>query len=81
MRPVLNQRFDLTGGEYTRLLRLSIFGKLVPIGNWRGGPGLRCLITLAVLHYLGETLYRLKDRYGHRLGPIRRLAARMLKRH
>ncbi len=80
MKPVLNNRFDLTGNEMSRLLRLSAFGKFIPIGNLRGGPGLRCLVVLSVLHYFGYPVYFIKAKYGHRLGKIKALAKRVLRR-
>lgn len=80
MRPVLNGRYDLGGNELFRLLKIGFFGKIVPIGNLRGGPGMRCLAVLFVLHYLGHLLYWFNARYGHRLGTIKRLAERLRSR-
>ena len=79
MKTVLNKRYDLSGIELLRTFKLAALGKIVPLGNWRGGPGLRCLMVLALLHYLGNPLYRLKARYGHQLGAIRRIANRLRK--
>jgi hypothetical protein len=76
MKTVFNRRFDLAGNEASRLIRLSSFGKLVPIGNWRGGPGLRCLIVVSTLHYLGYPLYWLNAKYGHKLGYLKRILKR-----
>lgn len=74
MKNTLNKRFDLTGNEFTRLLGMSMFGKFVPIGNLRGGPGARCLVVLTLLHYLGYPGYWLMAKYGHRLQFLKRLA-------
>lgn len=76
MKPAMNTRFELTGNEMSRLLRLSAFGKFVPIGNLRGGPGLRCLLVLSVLHYLGYPAYLVKIKYGHRLGIVKTMLRR-----
>ena len=73
MKTVLNKRFDLTGNEFSRLLKLSLFGKIVPIGNLRGGPGVRCLAVLTLLHYLGYPGYWILARYGHRLQFLKRV--------
>ena len=73
MKPVLNKRYDLTGSELSRLGKMTLFGKIVPVGNLRGGPGVRCLATLTVLHYFGGTLYWLQARYGHRLRWVRKI--------
>ncbi len=73
----MNNRFELTGNEMSRLLKLSAFGKFVPIGNLRGGPGARCLVVLSVLHYFGYPAYLIKMKYGHRLGFIKGIMRRI----
>jgi hypothetical protein len=77
MKTVLNKRYDLTGNELSRVGKNILFSKFIPIGNLRGGPGLRCLFTLSILHYFGGVLYWVQARYGHRLQPLRRLAAKI----
>lgn len=77
MKKVVNKRFDLTGNEFSRLLGMSLFAKFMPIGNLGGGPGLRCLIVLTLLHYLGYPGYWVVAKYGHRLKFIKRLANKL----
>lgn len=77
MKPVFTRRFDLEGNELSRMLKIAMFGKIIPIGNLRGGPGARCLVVLTLLHYLGHPLYWLQARYGHRLNMFRRLLHRL----
>ena len=76
MKPIFNKQYDLRGNEISRLGRTALFSKFIPIGNLRGGPGARCLITLSVLHYTGGVLYWVQARYGHRLLPLRTLVSR-----
>lgn len=73
MKASLNRRFDLHGNELSRLIKIFIFNKIVPIGNLRGGPGLRCVVILGVLHYFGAILYTVQARYGRKLELFRRL--------
>lgn len=80
MRSVFTRRFDLDGNELSRLLKIAMFGKIVPIGNLRGGPGARCLAVLALLHYMGYPLYWINARYGHRLNMLRRLMTKIRRR-
>lgn len=77
MKPVFTSRFDLDGNELSRLLKVALFGKIVPVGNLRGGPGARCLVVLSLLHYLGYPLYLVNARYGHRLSRVKRLAQKL----
>lgn len=80
MKTVLNKRFELQGNSHFRLLRLAIFQRIIPIGNLRGGPGVRCLVILTILHYLGYPLYALNFRYGHRLGRLKALLNKFRQR-
>lgn len=77
MKKVFNKRYDLTGNEISRLLRIAAFGKIIPIGNLRGGPGLRCLTVLTILHFLGHPIYLVNVKYGQRLGPFKRILRRL----
>jgi hypothetical protein len=77
MKPALNSRFELTGNEMLRLVKICAFGKLVPIGNLRGGPGARCLCVVTILHYFGYAGYYLKAKHGHRLGLITSMIRRI----
>lgn len=77
MNRSLNRRFDLAGNELSRLLKLAIFGKFIPLGNLWGGPGARCLVILSILHYLGYPLYLVVAKYGHRLHVPRRIVAKL----
>lgn len=73
MKKALNNRYDLRGSELSRVGKITLFSKLIPTGNMRGGPGARCLFTLAVLHYFGGSLYWVQARYGHQLRRVRKL--------
>jgi hypothetical protein len=75
MNGVLNKRYDLNGLEISRLVKFAIMAKFVPMGNFRGGPGARCLSVLLVLHFFGYPLYFFKARYGMHLGPLKRMVA------
>ncbi len=52
------QKFDMGRGESGRIMRLAALNKIVPMGNFGGGPGFRCLLVLFVLHH-GSLLFRL----------------------
>ena len=70
MKTIRTDRQDLAGFGIFRVMRLLILSRLVPLGNLAGGGGLRCLVTLAVLHAFGKPLFRLLVRYEHRLHSL-----------
>ena len=60
---VLNRRYDLTGNSIFRVFRYQLLAKFIPMGNYRGGPGLKCMLVLGVVHYFGKPLFGLLARY------------------
>jgi hypothetical protein len=77
MKRLLNSRYDITGNELLRLVKLSLLARFVPVGNLRGGPGLRCLAVMSLLHYLGAPMYTILVRYGHKSRIVRRIANKL----
>jgi hypothetical protein len=77
MNRAFNKRYDIKGLEILRLLKIALLSKFVPMGNFRGGPGGRCLVVLIFLHYFGYPLYYILIRHGQRLGPLRRIVAKL----
>ena len=80
MNGVLNKRYDLKGLEISRLVKFAIMAKLIPMGNFRGGPGARCLSVLLVLHFFGYPLYFFHARYGKHLLPLKRIIGKYRNR-
>ncbi len=71
-RPV-NKRYDLAGNGLLRVVKLSAIARFVPVGNLRGGPGIRCLAVLGILHYFGGILYCILAKYGHKIIFLKRM--------
>jgi hypothetical protein len=78
MKTVLTGRYDLQGNEVSRLGKTALLSKWLPLGNFRGGPGGRCLLTLVVLHYFGGIIYFILAKYGDRLALLRNMKKRFL---
>ncbi len=55
--------YDISGNTITRVLRFNLLNKIVPIGNYRLGTGLKPGLVLLVLHWFGRPLFRLLIRY------------------
>lgn len=67
---VTGKQFDLGRGEIGRITRISTLNKLLPMGNLGGGPGIRCLVVLTVLHRVGRPLFRLMIPHEDRLTAL-----------
>ncbi len=59
-KPVLTPRYDLAGNSLLRQVRHWIRTKTSIMGNYAAGPGLRCLLALGLLHYVGKPLFRIR---------------------
>lgn len=64
---VTEKQYDLGRGEIGRVARTSALNKFLPMGNLGGGPGIRCLVVLIILHRLGRPLFRLLIPHEDRL--------------
>ena len=56
---VTDSHFDIGRGEISRIGRLSLINKVIPLGNLGGVPGYRCLFILFVVHRFGDPLFRI----------------------
>ncbi len=75
MRTLRNSRHDIEGNGFWRVFRLNVLNKVLALGNYRFGIGLRPALVLMVLHYLGRPVFSLLIRYEpqfHRLYQILR---------
>ena len=59
-KPVFTRRYDLEGNSLPRMLCHWVRIKTAIMGNYDSGPGLRCMMTLWLLHYLGRPLFALR---------------------
>jgi len=79
-QPVLTKRFDLAGNTVARVCRHQVRARLIPMGNYRGGAGFRCLLVFAVLHYLGGAMFQVLIRFERQLVFLYRMKGRMHER-
>jgi len=59
-KTVFSKRFDIEGNPVPRTLRHWVRMKTAIMGNYDSGPGLRCLLTLWMLHYFGRPLFAIR---------------------
>ena len=77
MKTILTGRFDLAGSEISRVIRILMFNRLIPVGNLAGGGGVRSLLVLAVLHFLGRPIFRLLIKQERRVHALHRVINRL----
>jgi len=76
-KPLLNSLYDLSGNSIVRVFRQQITAKFIPMGNYRGGAGLKCLLIFFVLHYVGRPLFFVLIRFERQLSLLYKVRERM----
>lgn len=69
--------YDMTGSSFCRVLRFNLLNKLVPIGNYRLGTGLKPGLVLLFLHWFGRPLFKILIHYEPQLHRL----YQKIKRH
>ena len=59
---VTSAQYDITGHRISRVLKQNLIFRLIPIGNFGGGPNLKFLVELWGLHTFARLYYALKIR-------------------
>lgn len=59
---ITSARHDITGHGIGRVLKQNLIFRLIPIGNFGGGPNLKFLVELWGLHTFARLYYALKIR-------------------
>ena len=77
-QPLLDKRYDLSGNSMLRVFRQQVTAKIIPMGNYRGGAGLKCLLVFTVLHYLGRPVFFILIRFERQLSRLYKLRERNL---
>ncbi len=75
--PLLTGRCDLAGNGILRVFQHQLTAKCVPMGSYKGGAGLKCLVVFTVLHYLGAPIFSVLIRFERQLHGLYRLKQRL----
>ena len=75
--PVNTAHCDVHGNGILRVLKHTVARKCIPMGNYGGGGGFRCILMLVLLHYSGDFLFHLVVRFQRQIDGIHRLRQRL----
>ncbi len=53
-RRLTTRTFDMSGHSIWRVLRQDVISRLMPFGNFGGGPNLKYIVRLLLLHTIGR---------------------------
>lgn len=70
MKKAFNARFDITGNELSRVMKTTSVARFFPLGNFGGGPGLKCMLVLMLVHYFGRPVFWLLTKHEDKLHRV-----------
>ena len=70
---VTSAKYDITGHRIGRVLKQNFIFRLLPIGNFGGGPNLKFITELLGLHTFARLYYALKIRLEKPAGLLARV--------
>lgn len=72
-KKVMNCGYDLSSSPVHRVLRHYLLSRLIPMGVYRGGAGLKCLLVVLVIHSLGRPIFWFITRFERHVARMYRL--------
>lgn len=63
MKTLRTKSYDITGNTFFRVFRINVLNKIVPIGNFRTGTGLKPALVLLCLHWFGKPIFKILIRF------------------
>ena len=73
MTTLRTSQHDIKGNSFFRVVRLNALNKIIPLGNYRHGVGLRPALVLLIVHNFGRPIFNLLVRHEHRLHRLYQL--------
>ena len=70
MKKLITSNYDLAGNGFFRVMTLGALNKILPVGNFRHGLGLRPAFTLLFLHWFGRPVFWISIRFEKQLRGI-----------
>jgi len=70
MKTLRTSNYDIAGNSFFRVFRFNLLNKIVPIGNFRLGTGLKPGLVLLFLHWFGKPIFTVLVRFEPLLHKI-----------
>ncbi len=76
-KKIMNKDFDLTSNPLRRVFGHYLLSRMVPLGCYQRGGGMKCLLVLSVSSYFGRPIFWFTTRFERTMGRLQRLRARL----
>ena len=71
----MNKGYDLTSNPLSRVFRHYLLSRMVPLGCYQRGGGMKCLLVLSVSSYFGRPIFWFAIRFERTMGRLQRIRA------
>ena len=76
-RKITGKNYDMTSNPFHRVTRHYLLSRVIPMGMYRGGAGLKCVLVLMVSSLLGKPLYWSATRFERQTALLRRIKTKL----
>lgn len=76
-KKIMNDGFDLTSNPTDRVFGHYLLSRFLPMGMYRGGAGLKCLLIFTATHYFGRPIFWFVTRFEPQMARLYRLKKRL----
>ncbi len=77
---LLDNHCDLRNNGILRVFRHQVAAKCMPMGNYGGGAGFKCICVFIALHYFGGFVFPFLIRYERQAAAMYRVLAKLKNR-
>ena len=77
-KKIMNNGYDLTSSPIGRVFSHYLLSRIIPMGMYRGGGGLKCLLIFSVTHYFGKPIFWFVTRFEPYMARLYRLKERFM---
>ncbi len=74
---IMNSGFDLRSNPLRRVLGHYLLSRVIPLGCYQRGAGMKCLVVLGVTVYFGRPLFWFAARFDRTMSRLQRLRAKL----
>lgn len=69
--------YDITSSPIRRVFGHYLLSRIVPMGMYHGGAGLKCLLVLSMTHYLGQPIFWFVTRFEPQMARLYRIKEKL----
>ncbi len=76
-KKIMTSGYDLRSNPLHRVFRHYLLSRVIPLGCYQRGGGMKCLLVLSVSSYFGRPLFWFGARFERTMSRLQRLRAKL----